>query len=203
MSKYSTVAYWNERYTIEEDSFDWYQRWTGLRLVFDHHLAGEKKILHLGCGNSRLAEDMLEDHVNQSHTCIDISEVAISKMSEKYKNRPHLHFQHMDALRMSFEKGSFDVAIDKATLDTILCQDNSVDNSLRYLQEVFKVLKSDGKYLLVTFAPPDERVPYLLRPGLNWRVEHFSVPKPSIPTAQPAPDEDKTPHFIYICTKGA
>jgi hypothetical protein len=65
------------------------------------------------------------------------------------------------------------------------------------------VLKNNGKYLLVTFAPPDERIPYLRRTGLNWRVDTFTVPKPSIPTAQPSSDEDKTPHFIYICTKGA
>lgn len=203
MAKYSTVAYWNERYTNENDPFDWYQRWTGVRLVFDNALQGEKKILHLGCGNSRMAEEMLEDHKNQEHTNIDISEVVIRKMVDKYKGRPNMQFIHMDALRMTFPAGSFDVAIDKATLDTILCADNSIDNSLRYLQEVYKVLKGNGKYLLVTFAPPDERIPYLRRTGLNWRVDTFSVPKPSIPTAQPTGDEDKTPHYIYICTKGA
>lgn len=203
MAKYSTVGYWNERYNAENDPFDWYQRWTGLRQVFDGPLAGEKKVLHLGCGNSRLAEEMLEDHKHQTHTCIDISEVVIAKMQDRHKDKPHIHFQQMDALRMTFAPGSFDVAIDKATLDTILCADNSVDNSLRYLQEVFKVLKNDGKYFLVTFAAPDERIPYLRRAGLNWRIDHFSIPKPSIPTAQPAPDEDKTPHYIYICTKGA
>jgi ubiquinone/menaquinone biosynthesis C-methylase UbiE len=203
MAKYSTVAYWNERYTSENDPFDWYQRWTGLRLVFDNALQNEKKILHLGCGNSRLAEEMLEDHKNQEHVNIDISEVVIRKMIEKHKGKGNNQFIHMDALRMTFPAGSFDVAIDKATLDTILCADNSIDNSLRYLQEVYKVLKANGKYLLVTFAPPDERIPYLRRTGLNWRVDTFTVPKPSIPTAQPTSDEDKTPHFIYICTKGA
>lgn len=203
MAKYSTVAYWNERYNSENDPFDWYQRWTGLRRVFDGPLSGEKKILHLGCGNSRLAEEMLEDHKNQTHTCIDISEVVIVKMVDRYKGRGNLQFQHMDALRMTFAPGSFDVAIDKATLDTILCADNSVDNSLRYLEEVYKVLKNGGKYFLVTFAAPDERLPYLRRNGLNWDIAVSEIPKPSIPTAKPAADEDKTPHYIYICTKVA
>lgn len=51
---------------------------------------------------------------------------------------------------MEFESGSFDVVIDKGTLDSVLCGEGSATNSSKMISEVYKVLNSTGTYFLVS-----------------------------------------------------
>ena len=83
------------------------------------------KILNLGCGNSRLGEDLSEEGY-EDITNIDFSAKVISIMEEKCKAKfPKMSFKVMDALNMKeFQTGSFNTIIDKGTLDFILCEDN-------------------------------------------------------------------------------
>ena len=58
-------------------------------------------------------------------TSIDISNVVVKQMQDKYKEKySTLKYLQMDCRQMAFEQGSFDDVIDKGTLDSILCGDS-------------------------------------------------------------------------------
>jgi ubiquinone/menaquinone biosynthesis C-methylase UbiE len=64
-------------------------------------------------------------------TNIDISNVCVKAMKEKYKEKPEtFKYLLMDAKAMDFPEASFDAVIDKATIDSVL---------VRYL--IFSVVK--------------------------------------------------------------
>ena len=45
-------------------------------------------------------------------------------MNTRYRDHsPELVYKHMDARQLQYNDASFDVVIDKATFDTILCDD--------------------------------------------------------------------------------
>jgi len=97
--------------------------------VNDPYFNKDSKILNVGCGNSRLSEEMFDEGY-QNITNIDISQVVIKVMIEKYKDKgPNFKYQYMDVRAMEFENGSFDCVIDKGTLDSILCGESSTTST--------------------------------------------------------------------------
>jgi len=85
--------------------------------------------LNVGAGNSRMSDEMFDEGY-QIITNIDISQVVIKQMQEKYKEKgPDFKYLHMDVRAMDFEAGSFDSVIDKGTLDSILCGESSTTNA--------------------------------------------------------------------------
>lgn len=203
MAQYGKLEYWEERYSREVEPFDWYQRWTGVRQVFCEYINPSHHILHLGCGNSKMAEDMYEDGFLNSVN-IDISQTVIKTMQERYRNIETMRYIHMDARKMEFENSTFDAAIDKGTLDSILCSENSTAHSQRYISEVYRVLNSHGVFLILSYGQPSQRVPYLNQKEFNWNVSVVEVLKPSIPANPSSSDDSKegpSVHNIYICRK--
>lgn len=82
-------------------------------------------ILIVGCGFSRLTEELADEGFNNI-TSVDISYNAINLNKEEYKETyPNLQFKQMDVRNMSFNDASFDVVIDKALLDAISCGDGA------------------------------------------------------------------------------
>ena len=78
-------------------------------------------VLVPGCGNSKLAEDMHDDGYFQI-TNFDISQICIKKMRERNKEkRPSLTWNVMDARCLDYPNNTFDLIIDKSTIDSILC----------------------------------------------------------------------------------
>lgn len=75
----------------------------------------------VGCGNSKLTEQMFDDGY-KGIVSIDISEVIVDKMrNEMLKKNKNIPFLVMDATKMTYEDNSFDVVIDKGTLDALAC----------------------------------------------------------------------------------
>ena len=59
----------------------------------------------LGCGNSKMSEEMFEDGF-QNITSVDISFTVIKQMTEYYKEKiPQLSYRQMDARSLQFEDG--------------------------------------------------------------------------------------------------
>ena len=113
-------------------------------------------ILNIGCGNSKLSEEMYEDGYTTISN-VDISDIVIDQMQEYYKEKiPSLKFLKADIRNMKehFEDATFDVVIDKGTLDSILCGDSSGPNSIKALHEIYRVLKPNGVYICVTYGLP-------------------------------------------------
>ena len=92
------------------------------------------KILILGCGNANFSED-LYDAGYENIWNIDISSVCIEQMKERNKNRKKMVYEVMDVCDLKYPDNFFDVAIDKSTIDAILCGDNPYLNTLLLLKE--------------------------------------------------------------------
>ena len=79
----------------------------------------------------------------------------------------------MDVRNLQFKDGTFDVVIDKACLDAVICGDGkqNVDNML---SEIHRVLTPTGVYICLSHGTEKQRKKYLKNVNkYNWnRVKH-------------------------------
>ncbi|KAI3920527.1 hypothetical protein MKX01_000866 [Papaver californicum] len=219
--EYGEPSYWDNRYTQDPEPFDWYQKYPALSPLLHLYVPQHNRLLVIGCGNAAISEDMandgFEDIVN-----IDISSVVIEAMQTKYQDIPALKYIQMDVRDMGgFESGSFDAVLDKGTLDSIMCGHNSQENASKMLEEVGRVLKDNGVYILITYGAPAYRLPILKKLSL-WTIKLHVVEKPmaegnseqikweltnpvsldeSGSSVETALGRIPEVHFIYVCTK--
>ncbi|ETB56128.1 hypothetical protein YYC_00760 [Plasmodium yoelii 17X] len=201
MAVYGNISYWNERYTKEEEQFDWHQKWYGVKHIFDElNIQNNAKILNIGCGTSKFSEEMLDSGYTDI-TNIDASSVCINKMKEIYKDKPNLKYLQMNVCDMKlFKNGEFDLIIDKACLDSIVCSEDSLKNVEEMLCETSRVLKSEGVFIIISHAQPSYRLGYLQKQDYKWTVTVKTVKRPMLGIV--APPIDDSLHYVYICTKG-
>ncbi|KAL7543286.1 hypothetical protein ACHAXR_012604 [Thalassiosira sp. AJA248-18] len=141
------------------------------------------RVLHVGCGNSQLGEQLLNDGF-MDVVNVDYSEVLIKKMQAKYNakffeemqscmgrevNNHHDTDKSVRTPQMTFEYGditegihyqdeAFDLIICKNTLDVILCGAGSVANTRSMMNECFRLLSKDhGVLMIISSANPDDR----------------------------------------------
>ena len=108
----------------------------------------------------------------------------------------------MNCCALSFADASFESVVDKGTLDSLLCGENSTANSTRTCAEVARVLKPGGVYLVISYGSPENRLSYLENDDYNWKVAVHTVPKPSISASgMPEATDPNQVHYIYVCTK--
>jgi len=196
---YGDYQYWNDRYTKDPELFDWYQRYSGLKGILNENIPKKlEPVLMVGCGNSRLSEEMIGDGYSTNFINIDISSVVIESMK---KRCPNLNWQVMDVTKMAYENEHFGAVIDKGTLDAILCGEGSAQTSEKMLADIARVLKPDGVFVCITYGQPSNRLHYLKKKKFNWSVSYKTVAKP---TSSKAADEleDDDLHYVYIMKKG-
>lgn len=200
MSVYGKISYWNERYSNEVEQFDWHQKWHGVKHIFkDLNIKSDAKILNVGCGTSKFSEEML-DNGYKDITNIDASTVCIDKMKEKYSNRPDMKYILMDVCNMKeFNDEQFDLIIDKACLDSILCSEQSGKNSEEMLSEISRILKPEGYYVIISHAQPSYRLGYIQLTEYKWEVSVRTVQRPMLGFVMPPVDDNL--HYVYICKK--
>lgn len=154
----------------------------------------------VGCGNSELSEQLYDVGYRQL-TNIDISETVVSHMNQRNaERRPGLTFQLIDATQTGFEDGSYQVALDKSTLDAMASEEEGA-LARRMLTEVSRVLAIGGRYVCITLA--QEHV-------VRLAVEHFSTAGWAIRLHCLSKEEDQDtdsdssfalPVFVLVCTK--
>jgi hypothetical protein len=70
---------------------------------------------------------------------------------------------------------TFDLVIDKSTLDCMLCTDTG---AIGLLMEAYRCLKESGTYLVISFHPSEFIVPLLKNlPGADWDVSFTIIPR--------------------------
>ena len=120
MPNYGDPKYWDKRYKDQEDTtFDWLEDWASLREIIVDLIPKDAKIIILGCGNAEFSEDMYDEGY-ENIVNVDISPVVIDQMSKRNKERPNMQWEIMDVTDMKYENESFDIAIDKSTIDALL-----------------------------------------------------------------------------------
>jgi ubiquinone/menaquinone biosynthesis C-methylase UbiE len=202
MAQYGKTSYWDERYTKDPEPFDWYQRYSGVKDLIAQYVKKSDNILMSGAGNSRLSEDMYDDGYTTIAN-IDISRVCIDQMIEKYRDKPTLTWQQMNVCALEFPDESFDVVLDKGTADSILCGEGSTANAAKMCQEVSRVLKPSGTFVVVSYGVPDNRLSYLENEDYGWSVTVHTVAKPTVSaTAVPDTKDANSVHYIFVCVKG-
>ena len=118
---YKCKEYWDKRFS-KEDSFEWCKSYVEFKDLIHEHVRKTDRILMLGCGNSMLSADMYKDGY-KNIVNIDFSPVVIENMKRKCQALIGMQWMVMDIARMTFVPSSFDVIIEKATLDAFLVEE--------------------------------------------------------------------------------
>ncbi|XP_062187461.1 uncharacterized protein LOC133890861 isoform X5 [Phragmites australis] len=190
---YGAAEYWDARYAEEGGApYDWYQRYDALRPFVRRFAPPASRLLMIGCGSALMSEDMVSDGYVEIVN-IDISSVVIEMMRKKYFNVPQMQcilyclsfpllledaIYHqliplwladlrMDVRDMSmFSDDSFDCAIDKGTLDSLMCGVDAPLSAAQMVLEVDRLLRPGGVFIL------RDRVSRVRQEGLYWILFH-------------------------------
>lgn len=90
----------------------------------------------------------------------------------KYQNEKDLHWFHMDVRVMQPPGESFDVVIDKGTMDCVLCSKFPDEHCTQMCDEVCRVLRPGGTFLVISHATQSlSFLNYFDKPSHNWNVQ--------------------------------
>jgi ubiquinone/menaquinone biosynthesis C-methylase UbiE len=170
---YSDSDYWNQRYTRQNGTFEWYRPWGYFSSTVLPFLDQKDRCLNIGCGNSQMSLDLVKDGFIKV-VSIDISQVVIDKMKEMFSENDRVEWIQGDCMKLPFENDCFDVVVDKGTLDALVCSIRAVLNVKSMLSEVCRVLKSGGVFIEISLGA-DERKGYFERCDNCWKRVHIKV----------------------------
>ncbi len=134
--------FWNDKYTTNQTGWDLKAPSTPLKEYIDQLEDKNIRILIPGCGNAYEAEYLLEQGFTNI-TLIDISEIVVEKIKEKFKHNPNIKVLHQDFFELD---GEFDLILEQ----TFFC---ALDPKLRqsYSIKMNELLAENGKLVGVLF----------------------------------------------------
>ena len=105
-------------------------------------------------------------------------------------------YEVMDVRDLKYEDNSFDLAVDKSTIDALLCGEDAFINVAKMIKEVQRVLKVGGYYMIVSYGTPEYRMLHLNRKFEKFKIEILKIEKDFV-------EEDgyDKHHYIYLCQK--
>lgn len=207
--QYGRFEYWESRYELDTQTFEWYQDWKGVKDIISQYITKQAKILNVGCGSSKLPADMLEEKYESIYS-IDNNQTIIDAMKQRYESKGEaLQFECMDVRKLKPEWTEyFDCVIDKGTLDSVLCGEDSKKNSRRMLQEIYRVLSKKGVYFCISYGEPKIRKDkYFATEDFDWKVVVHKIYRPKMSkdalelTDEPEDIKNERCHYIYVCIK--
>ena len=136
---------------------------------------------------------MFDEGYNHNYN-IDICQNVIDFMKSRNKDRKGLHFDVMDVCDMAYKDETFDLVIDKSTIDALLCGDHSFMIVAKMLKEISRVLKTGGYYIIISYGKPENRMIHLERDHLAFEVQIYTIKRAE-------EDEQEKIHYVYICKK--
>ncbi|XP_061493455.1 EEF1A lysine methyltransferase 4 [Rhineura floridana] len=196
-TRYRDRNFWDSRYRDEGATpAEWFGGLECFRQQLEVELNPGDRILVLGCGNSALSYDLFQLGYTNI-TSIDYSEACIAHMQAHYAHCSSLHWAVMDARALTFVDGSFDVVLEKGTLDSLMVEETdpwNVSHEARMLldqvlTEVSRVLRPGGRFISITFAQPHFRRRHYAQPAYGWSVQHATY-------------SSGFHYFLYIMRKG-
>ena len=183
---YSDKNYWTQFHKDQKcDHFEWFCDYDDIADVLDEFIANKAaKILEIGSGLSSMSSRMVIERGYSDILCLDWCQTAIDKMkkilnfkyaqSSKEKKRIDecIKYTVQDIRSMDFERRSFDVVIDKGTLDAIDCGvsptkhglDNLADNFeevVAICARIHEILKSNGLFIMITSRSINKRIEFV------------------------------------------
>ena len=133
---YATLEYWDDRYRKYAQRFDWYFHYWSIKPLLDRYARKDAPVLQVGVGLSTLQDDMAADGYKDIVN-VDFSDVAITHMKNLAACSRCTVSKYLvaDVLSMPmFADSSFQFIIDKGTMDSVLCGQDSRTNAITMLE---------------------------------------------------------------------
>jgi ubiquinone/menaquinone biosynthesis C-methylase UbiE len=146
---YSSQEYWETRYQKVQGFHEWYCSYDNLKPLLEQKISLNHSVLEIGCGDSPLLPGLLEaGHTGLLHG-IDFSKSIILKLIDDQTKKSELcvtaEYLEMDARHLKYEDDSWDVVLDKGTLDAMLCdKETGLVNARELTEEACRVLKKSS-----------------------------------------------------------
>ncbi len=117
------------------------------------------------------------EHLDENKDDCEIKEPLVLTPGDTANCNKKMEFWRLDYTSEQLPdryKDSFDLVVDKSTLDCTLCSDCTA--TAAFLCEIYRTLICQGIYLIISFHELDLILP-LLRdlPGANWSVSHTTM----------------------------
>lgn len=177
---YLDPQYWDERFS-EEEHYEWFKDYTHFRHLILQHIRQNSSVLEVGCGNSQLSDEMYKDGI-KNITCTDLSPIAVDKVQKRLSSKGYKEIKAMvaDMLDLPFGDETFDVVIEKGTMDVLFVDSGDPWNPIpvtiskvkAMLRGIHRVLKPDGLFISISFGQPHFRRPLFEDPGFTWSMEY-------------------------------
>jgi len=180
-TQYKRQEYWDERFQTEDD-YEWLCDYNDVKHYINTDIPKDASVLILGCGNSPFSTEMADDGYTNV-TSVDFSSVVIEKMTAKHStSHPALKWVVANVKRLDcqFDRLSFDVVIDKACLDTLVCDEGdpwcpneaTVFDMESSLNSIAGTVRPGGLFISIGFQQPHFRQRYLKRNSCSFGWEN-------------------------------
>lgn len=134
----------------------------GETIAIESHAKSDEPILMLGCGNSRLGEEMIQNGWRGPIIQVDVSSRIIESMSHRCStliSDGHMNFIQDDATELSaFRNEMIHACLDKGLIDAVSCADE-YEQCSSILNSVNRVLKPGGIFVFLSYSRPEFLLP--------------------------------------------
>ncbi|CAK9212256.1 unnamed protein product [Sphagnum troendelagicum] len=160
LKEFGDEKYWDDFFRASKgQAFEWYGSWADLPQLLQLHCGLRPdqqpplQILVVGCGNSALSAHMYDAGFT-SIVNVDFNRRVITEMLRLHvRARPLMRWLVMDITALQFAESSFDVVVDKGSLDALTGEpEEPLTAAISLLSEVKRVLRPGGQYVCVTLA---------------------------------------------------
>lgn len=147
-------------------------------LINSLDLPEDRLALHVGCGSSTMGEVLISELNFQFVLNIDKDRETLEGMKERWAKveakypQKKMKFRCVDWMEeedCTLQK-TFNVILDKSTLDCTLCSDRSTAGLIKLVHDHLSV---GGYYIIISFHDVQLLLPMLQNcPGTKWKVSH-------------------------------
>ena len=85
---------------------------------------------------------------------------------------------------MTYKDDTFDLIIDKSTIDALLCGNQAYLNVAVMLKECQRTLKTGGFYVAISYGAPGNREYHFKREYLGLKLSTFKIEKHNLESAK-------------------
>eukprot|EP00929_Paragymnodinium_shiwhaense_P100416 TRINITY_DN62721_c0_g1_i2.p1 TRINITY_DN62721_c0_g1~~TRINITY_DN62721_c0_g1_i2.p1 ORF type:complete len:197 (+),score=49.75 TRINITY_DN62721_c0_g1_i2:419-1009(+) len=139
-------------------------------------------------------------------TGLDVSAWVIAQMQVRNVRRRSMVWQVGDATDLTgvFEDDTFPLVVDKGTMDAVVCHEEHARLTAKYLHEAFRVTKTGGHFVCVSFRPRSGALRWLRRRAFAWKVTLVDLTKSSLDRERFSMNPDYGHGiYAYVCCKVA